>query len=556
MRGAHWGLWALVGLCAAQGAMHAVADLAPPLEGDTVTQYMLTARTWAEAGRYWQPDHVWASPLPGHLMMLSAWGMLLRRPFGGSPLHGFSLASLLAGFLMSLFLPLAIYALARARYGGRVGLIAAAILFLMPDATYLAESGKVDLGWALFEALALASLLRWSLSDQPHPGTSPPPPLRTGEGRTAWGGEVAWLIAGGAMTGLALGSKSQAVLSLPFLAGWIALIAWRRGGLGGTLRALAAYFVVAVIVGSPYLIYNAVAHHNSLYPVLADASARWLGGTPSVRSELGTEVFYAWTPGGYLLNLWDASLGQPPPFYLGFWAGPAFLMILPLGLLLNRRDYVARRLLLYAFLFSIAWFLVKQAVRHFLPGLALLAVVSGAILVRLDGVPRWLRNTIYAALNLSLALGVAFWAGINNTNGTLPAALGLLTPEGYIARWTDQVVNDPTFPDSEIVAYANTHLGPGARMVNFHANNALYWWPDQVTSTLREPVDAWESEDEATLLATFERYHVDYLLVWKADLEGTPDPADRLLILRPEFYEAHGALVFESPRTYLYRIEH
>jgi len=553
MKSAHWGLWALVGLCAIQAVMHAVADLAPPLEGDTVTQYMLTARYWADAERYWQPDHVWASPLPGHLMMLSTWGILLRRPLGGSPLYGFSLASLLAGFLMSLFLPLAIYALARTHYGGRVGLVAAAILFLMPDATYLAESGKVDLGWAFSEALALASLLHWSLT--PDPSQEPHPrPFSILEGGAR--GEVSWLIVGGAMTGLALGSKSQAVLSLPFLAGWIAVIAWRRGGAVGTLRALAAYFSVALVVGSPYPIYNAVAHHNPLYPVFADASARWFGGTPSVRSELGTEVFYAWTPGGYLRNLWDASLGHPPPFYLGFWAGPAFLMILPLGLLLNRRDPVARGLLLYAFLFSIAWFLVKQAVRHFLPGLALLAVVSGTILVRLDGVPRWLRSTVYAALNLSLALGVAFWAGINRTNGTPLAALGLLTPEEYIARWTDQVVNDPTFPDSEIVAYVNTRLDPGARMVNFHANNALYFWPDQITSTLREPVDGWESENEADLLMTFERYHADYLLVWKADLESIPDPADRRLILRPEFYERHGELMIETPRTYLYQIGH
>jgi hypothetical protein len=39
----------------AQAGLHVIGDLAPQ-EGDTVTQYLLTARYWALTSRYWQPD--------------------------------------------------------------------------------------------------------------------------------------------------------------------------------------------------------------------------------------------------------------------------------------------------------------------------------------------------------------------------------------------------------------------------------------------------------------------------------------------------------------------
>jgi hypothetical protein len=249
-------------------------------------------------------------------------------------------------------------------------------------------------------------------------------------------------------------------------------------------------------------------------------------------------------------------LGHPPGFYLGFWAGPGYLMLLPLGLVLRgqrpfRRDPIARGLLLYAFAFSIAWFLVKQAVRHFLPGLVLLAVVSGTILERLDYQARWVRNLAYAALCLSLFIGWGFFAGLNSTNATLLAALGVLSPEAYIARWTDEVANYPVFPDSELLAYANTHLPPDARVVNFHANLALYYPQDQLSATIREPENLWVSDDVGILLAVFERYDADYLLIWKS-APGASE--NRPLILQPSFYGTYGELIYESPRTYLYRI--
>lgn len=529
LRGWGWGAWAVAALFILQFGLHLLADLAPPVEGDTVNSYLLTPRYWVTAGRYWQPSHIWASTLPGHLMMLSAWGLLLR---GVGP-AGYSLATLLTGSLMSLFVPLGVYGLARTRFNARAGFLAAGLVFLMPDHSYLAESAKVDLGWAFFEVLALAALLRWTIEDEP---------------------QRRWLVLGGACSGLALGAKSQAVMSVLFLGGWIFVVGLRREGLGRTLRALVVFSVVAVSIGAPYLVYNAVAHHNPTYPVLAGSFARWLGGTPSPRSELGTEIFYEWTPLGYLRNLWDASLGHPPPFYLGLWAGPAFLMLIPLGFVLGKRERVTDGLVAYAFLYSVAWFLTKQAVRHFLPGLALLAVVAGYVLDRLGEEPRWLRHAIYAALTPALALGVAFWGGIIVSNGAHRAALGVLRPEAYVARWVDDVVTVPTFPDSEILNYARTELDGDARILTLHTPLTLYFSQDMVSASWGDRVNVGELDTEKELLDYLGHNGIDYLLIFKADLVALEGGRDLPLFSQPGFYEEHAELEVETARTALYRL--
>jgi 4-amino-4-deoxy-L-arabinose transferase-like glycosyltransferase len=512
--------WALGGLLIVQAGLNLIGDLAPPLEGDTMVSYLLVPREWVRAGAYVQPTHIWASTLPGNVMMLSTWGLLLGDE---------SLAALLSGCLMSLALWLAVYALARVRLGARAGFLAATIIYLMPDAIYLAQSAKVDLGWAFFEALALAALWRWSDGD-------------------ATGG---WLALAGACSGLALGSKNQALLSLPFLLGWIVVVGVRRRDWRVLPGNLALFGVTAAVVGAPYYVYNALAYHNPTYPVFADFFARWLGGTPAPRSELGTEIFYAWTPWGYLLNLWDASLGHPAPFYLGWWAGPVYLIVLPLGLILGRCERRTKGLLWYAFLFSIAWFLTKQAVRHFLPGLVALAVAAGATLRRLDDEPDWLRGVIYGAVGLAMAVGMAFGAGIMLSNGAYRVAFGLQSPEEYVLAWADEHAG-PRWADADMMRYINANLSPDERVLTVSALMPLYVEPQIVPRRWgdRFPIDSLES-DEA-LLGYMHAHGIDCLLIFRHDLEG-PD-GDLPLFSRPAFLEAHAELVYASERALLYRL--
>lgn len=517
-------------------AANLVTDLAPPLEGDTVHQYLLVPRYWVEAGRYFQPAHIWAGTLPGNMMMLSAWALLLN----GS----FSLAALVTGFDMSLLLALGVYALARLHVGRTESLLAAVIIITMPDAAYLAQSAKVDMGWAFFEALALAAFFRWLQVTGEDTGGGDPATERRGYQ------PAAWLVLCGVMLGLAAGSKNQTFISIGLLGLWLVLREAQRGGWRVLARSGAAFGLAALAAMLPYYLYNAVEHLNPLYPVFAGPLHELLGATPSPRSELGTEVFYPWTVGGYLANLWNASLGHTDPgFYLGMIAGPVFLMAIPAGALLGvlRRRRPAQQMLLYALVFSVIWFLVKQAVRHFLPGLILLAVVAAMALHHVAGRPSWRRQAILGAVSIAFLVNLANALAVMAWNGAYRVVLGIETREAFIERWHEELAY-PTFPDGAAVRYLNEQVGAGARVLAEHPGSTLYIAPDIVSPVWgdRERLDT--IDDAGTLLERLAASGITYIMVSKAD------PDDQYLFTQPDFLGEYAELVFEGPRTQVYRV--
>nr|MBN1229051.1 hypothetical protein [Anaerolineae bacterium] len=515
--------------------MNLVANLAPPVEGDTVHQYLLLPRIWVEQGHYVQPAHIWAGTLPGNMMMISAWALLLN----GS----LSLATLITGLGMSLLLSLGVYAFARLYFGQGTALLAAAAIYTMPDAIYLAQSAKVDMGWAFYEVLALAAFFRWI--------DLTPRRLFQEQPATPGDGAYSWLILSGVCLGLAAGSKNQTLISIALLGLWLIIRMIWHGDWRGLLRAGLAFGLAVVLAMSPFYLYNLIAHRNPFYPVFADLFVNLWGGTPSPRSELGTEIFYPWSISGYLLNLWNTSLGHTRPgFYLGFIAGPLFLLAVPVGFVLNlyRRKPVIWRMLGYAFVFSIVWFLVKQAARHFLPGLILLSVITGYVLWTIAS-----RRHIGAYVVLAGALLMVSWnfisgLGVLYWNGAYRVALGIENRTQYLERWHNEVI-DPTFPDWETILFLNEQIDADARVLSVHATSPLYITPDFVPANwgMRGRFDT--VTDEAILLDMLMQHRIDYILVYKIDDNS------EWLFTRPTFVERYGSVIYDGPRTMLYHLE-
>lgn len=521
---APWFVRVVVLIALGVAAVNLVGDLVPPLEGDTVHQYLLVPRYWVEVGRYVQPPHIWAATLPGNMMMISAWALLLN----GS----YSLAGLMTGFSMSLLFALGVYALARLKYGHEVAWLAAAIMLTVPDVGYLAQSAKVDMGWALFEALALAAFFRWLDADGVDERANH------------------WLVLSGVMLGFAAGSKNQTFISMALLGGWVVIRYLRHGDWRGLLRAAPVFALGAVAAMLPFYLYNGIVHLNPFFPVFAEPLHNLFGATASPRSELGTEVFYPWTVGGYFTNLWNASLGHTRPgWYLGFIAGPVFLLAIPAGLMLGllRGERTAWRMLGYGFVFSVVWFLVKQAVRHFLPALILLGIVSALVLWKAGKMRGWPGKALRGVAVLLIALNAANILGIVMWNGAYRVVLGVETREQFLDRYHDTLTY-PTFPDAATVHYMNDELGPGVRVLSEHTGSSLYIAPDMVSPQWgdRERLDT--IDDMGVLLDRLEASRIDYVLVSEADAD------DNYIFTQPDFLSQHAALVFEGPRTRLYRV--
>ncbi len=496
------------------------ADLAPPIEGDTVHQYLLVPRYWVEAGRYVQPTHIWASTLPGNMMVLSAWALLLR--------PSYSLATLVTGLGMSALLALSVYALARLHYGRGVAALAAIAIYTVPDVGYLAQSAKVDMGWAFFETLALAAFLR---------GMYPTPERR-------------WLALAGICLGLAAGSKNQTLISIGLLGGWIVLRQAARRDWCGLLLSALAFGGATLATGFPYYLYNALAHRNPFYPVFADLFVRLFGATPSPRSELGTEVFYPWTISGYFANLWNASLGHTRPgFYLGFIAGPLFLLTIPIGwgLGLLRGERPAWRMMGYAFIFSIVWFLVKQAVRHFLPGLVLLAVVTALVLWKINQQPTALRRAMLAIVILALGWNLMTGVGVLYWSGAYRVALGLESREAFLRRFHDRVA-PATTPDWETIGALNVLVGAQGRVFTVHASSPLYIAPDLVSANWGDRAALGQIADPQALFAALKAQGIGYMLVYRADEQGA------LAVDLPAFLRDYAEVIYAGPRALLYQL--
>jgi 4-amino-4-deoxy-L-arabinose transferase-like glycosyltransferase len=524
VRRGSWFVRAAVLIGLAFVVMNLIGDLAPPIEGDTVHQYLLTSREWVSARHYTQPTHIWASTLPGNMMMISAWAQLLN----GS----FSLATLVIGFGFSLFFALTVYALARLHFGVIPSVLAAVVAYTMPDVGYLAQSAKVDMGWAFYEVLALAAVFRWMDAREQQ------------EESTHW-----WLLLGGICLGLAAGSKNQTFLSIALLGAWIVLRLALQRDWRWVLASGAVFAGGVIAAGFPFYLYNAIVHHNPVYPVFADQFVQWFGATASPRSELGTEIAYPWTIAGYLTNLWNMSLGHGPKFYLGFIVGPVLLLTLPVGMLLGylRGQRVLWRMLAYAFIFSILWFLVKQAARHFLPGLTLLSVVAGYVLWRLSESRIWSRRWLEMAALLCLFGNLVVWLGVLYWNQSYRVAFGLETRTQYLERLHDQVFRKG-FMDWEAIDYLNENLTHEDRILTIHPTNPLYITPQLVSGSWGDRIAYEEMDDASTLLAAMADHNIQYILIFKSDEYEMP------LFAQPGFVAEYGQLVYDGPRVELYLV--
>lgn len=501
--------------------LNLLGDIALPTEGDTVHQYLLLPRYWVEAGSYVQPTHIWAATLPGNAMLLAGWALLLK--------PSFSLVTLLVGFGASLMVAVALYALGRLFFLAEVALIAVMLLYTMPDAGYLAQSGKVDMLWALFEILALAAFLNWF--------------------RQANNSKVLhWLAIAGLFAGLAAGTKIQAFISILLLTLWLVVFSLVRGQWGLLIRRVSVFLTMTVASGFPFYLYNLIIHRSPFYPVFADQFAL-IGGTASPRSELGTEVFYAWTPLGYIQNLIGMSIGHAPAlnFYLGFIVGPVFLMVIVAGLIIGvyKQQRILVHMLTYAFFFSVIWFVVKQAARHFVPGLALLAIAAGFALSQFEQRKSLPFRVVQIVTVLMVGINLVLIAGVLYGNGTHLIALGV-SREAYIARWHNQVAPS-TFPTWETVEHLDAYTGE--RILAEHANSSLYITPDIVSGNWGDRIDYANIDDPDLLSSLLADNSIGYVLV-TSNVAG-----DKPLFARQAFLDVHGELVYEGERMSLYQLD-
>ncbi|MGC8838615.1 MAG: ArnT family glycosyltransferase [Anaerolineae bacterium] len=356
--------------------------LAPPLGWDSLFYHLPEARWYlAEGGIQPLPLDVPHLHYPCLVEMLFLWSMLLGGERAAVLLHwgyGFLLTATVAG-------------LARQPMGRRAAPWAVAMFGSMPMVFALASWAYTDLALATYLALGLWGVLLWREK-----------------------GDRAYLVLGGASTGLALGVKYTAAPGALGLFVLVCLWAWQRPR---RLREVLSFTAAAFLAAVPCYLKAWAFTGNPVYPFLF-GGARWDAWRAQWYAEAGTGI------GGNLGELLalplTVTLGIRDVNYYDGRMGPLFLGFLPIlvwaVLRARPRPQALWGCLLVAGVQALAWtagVVWSRALfqsRLLLPALAMLAPAYGWALARVPSPPhprefslrRFLRIVVGLVLLLNL----------------------------------------------------------------------------------------------------------------------------------------------------------
>ena len=220
-------------LAAVIGILAFIHSLSPPWDYDGLMYHLVGPQLFLREGRILPYPDNWYVNAPFTLEMVFSLGMA----------YGDDVFPKLIHFSSAVLLVLATYAAGRRWLGERGGWLSAAILLGVPTLPIWASFAYIDLGWALYEFLALVAGLVWWQSRSRR-----------------------WLGMSAVFIGLAMGTKYLGLMGLAVLGVFVALAAAREGRTGW-LRTVGGFGLIAALVGGPWYLKNLIWFGNPVFPL-------------------------------------------------------------------------------------------------------------------------------------------------------------------------------------------------------------------------------------------------------------------------------------------------
>ena len=346
-----------------------------------------------------------------------------------------------------------------------------------------------------------------------------------------------WLALAGILAGLALGTKTLAIVAPIFLAG--ALLLNRQQTVFRRLREAALVIGICIIIASPWYVKSWIWTGNPTYPFFYSTFGGRYWSAAAAQSYREAQLAYGvgathvdymagpWReihrvgPGAWLregpfeflvlpwnLTLHTASFADPPgllsPLNVHLISlGPLFLALLPLAFLAGGLGPRHRFWLWFSLVFLIFWFAAAQIMRYMIPVLPALALgLAGALLALRERQP-WLGRLIAIPVALGL-IGSAATAYAFNAD-SFRVALGLEARADYLRR---------TLGPYAIMEYANMNLPADAKLLlleeprGFYLDRPYMWGGGQ-----NQMIAGPDYSSADTLLRALARYHINYVLM-------------------------------------------
>lgn len=513
---------------------------APELAFDALNVHLPYARECAVSHRAGLIPNNWSSVMPALPLMSYVTAFLLS---------GLTLAKLF-NVLCYVLCGGIIFGFVR-RWWGDLWASAASLLFWSsPIALYEGTTALIDLPLVLYSAIAIFSLLEWTVRKE-----------------QVW----LWLSAFG--LGLAFGCKYHAAFWLgPVLSIllWESLVC-RRVGIQKCAGLLARYALIVVLLSLPWLIRAWAYTGNPVFPI-ANSIFRSPLFPPSMQ-EAARAMYLNEGVGTSLLSL--LKLPWTVTFHPGPFRGNLGILFLP-GVFLALVRGKTRRLrygLAGALLFFLTWALTAQEIRYLLPLLPLLCLLTAAgflgegqgkeersVAQQTIFQPSWTKKILLyggaliimggsmMALPPIYPLWVKEWTYWHSYQSPIPFLLGRQSAEDYLRR---------DVPSVYVYDYVNKHLGLENRILLLNDASQFYSRIPTLYSFTVEGEDLLHQTTVEGVLDKLRRSRISHVLLnynGIAPLRGVIPRLGVYFFLDKSFQERYLEPVYSKNNVVLYRV--
>ena len=371
-------------------AAETIINLTPPVDRDALIHHLAIPKLWLKNGGFYEIKWAGFSYFPMNVDILYLIPLYLNKDFLAKFIH----------MAFGLGTAVLIFAYLRKRTSIIAGLLGVVVFLSTPMIFRLSTEVYVDLGLIFFTTASIFALIRYL------------------DGECA---ESRWLLISAVCMGLALGTKYNAMIVWFFLTLAVIFICSRQTGRQwNSIKYGAVFFLVSLVVFSPWLIKNHILTGNPFHPLMG---AIFNKGA-SVTSEGVRSLVYGHTYMGLFQmrenmfgeGFWETLLIPVRYFFQGQDNSPRYfdgvlnplLILLPPFAFMNKS--LSRDKLLFlvfaAFVIITATFLDHIRIRYILPAIPVLCIMA---VMGFSNILNWMMNR---PNNLRYALIAAFLAAV------------------------------------------------------------------------------------------------------------------------------------------------
>ena len=418
--------------------------LLPITAKDALIHHLAVPKWWIEAGRI--------APVSWHTW--SYYPMLLQLAFAGFLKLRLEALTPFYHFLYLILLSAATASFLQRRFSDSMpALFGALMIFVLPICINLASTPLVDLGLALFCAVACFNLADW-LNEQ----------------------RLGHLVSAGLALGLALGTKPNALLACALLMPLFLLGAKRANApLKLAIPGIILCTALALLAFLPWMLKNMLWVNNPLYPMLQGVfggQTEVLAQAPSGLSPLQQRrMLYGEDWFSILLlplRIFIDGQDENPALFDGKLSPLLLLSLLSIPYF-RKNPWSVMLFLFSLFYLFFALFLTGARVRYLAPVYAPLAALSALGLVRAADLINANRRSLvfFSAMLLQSLLSLSYAYGLITRSGTLDYLTSEQTRRDYLMSHLEE------YP---AIAYINSKLPRETTVYLLFTGNRFYYY--------------------------------------------------------------------------------